>query len=290
MVDVSNGKIRVRKWPRKRGPPKTEAGREHVEWFRQANWATKFWDPMLVSQIIEATAGSPLMPRDLMLQFMAGRAYYLVGESGVKIYPMAAKRDVSESLDVIAQQEGMLMYRGPTFWEPIEQGETGWLLRYGAPGAPPYWSPTGPGGAGWTPIYDGPVDTGVPTMDFTGLESWSDLVLIARGITSSVSEVRFIRGSCDGGSTYFSGASSYQVLGADGTLTGASTWGRTTVASAAARTLYWEIIDKNGAARGAQTNNGRVMLAANTVDPVDAIRIGTGAGNMTGGTVYLGGR
>jgi len=121
MQDVSNGAERSRAWPRDRGKSLHPKTKEQMEWFRQAQWATKYMDPKMLISFKEATAGTPLLPRDMATMMFAGRLFMIDMLDGRKLYSVQVLRDVSESLDVISQTPGHQLIRGPTYWEGVPQ-------------------------------------------------------------------------------------------------------------------------------------------------------------------------
>lgn len=116
--DVSNGVERQRAWPRSRGKITNPTTVEQMEWFRQAQWATKYIDPQIMTTFAQATKGTPLLPRDLATMMFAGRMFYFIFPDGRKMFSVQAKTDVSTSLDAIGQTPGMTLIRGPVYWEP----------------------------------------------------------------------------------------------------------------------------------------------------------------------------
>lgn len=116
MQDVSNGVERQRRWPRDRGKTIPKETREQMEWFRQAQWATKYMDPKMLMTFVRATQDTPLLPRDIATMMFAGRLFNFTTAEGRKIYAMSNKTDVSESLDALSQTEGHTLIRGPEFW------------------------------------------------------------------------------------------------------------------------------------------------------------------------------
>lgn len=146
MYDVSRGVLRARSWPKKRGKPKNQHTIEQNEWFRQAQWATKFWPPALVDQITQAVKGTPLLPRDIMTMQMGNRMFMISTADGRKIYPVIAMTEVSESLDVISQIPGSMLIRGPQFWYGILPGPAGYVLTSTGEDAEPVWAAGGGGG------------------------------------------------------------------------------------------------------------------------------------------------
>ena len=64
MIDVYRGQIRIRKWPRKRGTPKSQQVRDQNDWFRFANNAAKNSPAVMQIDAMEAVVGTGLYPRD----------------------------------------------------------------------------------------------------------------------------------------------------------------------------------------------------------------------------------
>jgi len=146
MVDTFRGTIRVRKWPKKRGPPKSDAQKFWVDWFKQANFLAKYASDMDVKEAMEITAGTGLYPRDVILQAMRGRLYWWVDENGWRWYPVAAINDVSETLDVLAQTIGSVLVRDTDRWRAPPAGTIGDVLTYKGILLPPVWQTPGGGG------------------------------------------------------------------------------------------------------------------------------------------------
>ncbi|MGL5733669.1 MAG: hypothetical protein ACRCYS_02290 [Beijerinckiaceae bacterium] len=116
MQDVSNGAERTRAWPRKRGKSLHPKTKEQMEWFRQAQWATKYMDPKQMVIFSEMTKGTPLLPRDIATMMMAGRLFRFIVEDGRKIYSVQSQNDVSDSLDALSQTIGTTLIRTPEGW------------------------------------------------------------------------------------------------------------------------------------------------------------------------------
>lgn len=70
MVDTVNGKVRVRAWPKKRGPHLPEQTRLQVERFVEAQQLIKQLKGSVMNWFIDATKGSGLYPRDLAMKMM----------------------------------------------------------------------------------------------------------------------------------------------------------------------------------------------------------------------------
>lgn len=139
MIDVCNGVERVRAWPKKRGRnlnPKTQA---QNDLFRECSWAIKYLPGIVQRQCAAAVAGTPLLPRDLMMQILYGRLFAVKLPDGRRIYPMAARQDISESLDILGQVPGMILIRGEDFWEQLALGDPFSLLSVNAAGDAVEW-------------------------------------------------------------------------------------------------------------------------------------------------------
>lgn len=139
MEDISGGKTRVRSWPRKRGKAKTAAEQDRQDKFAAAQLAARYISPQQMVDIINARAGTPLLPRDVVTSIQYNRLAMFVLPDGRRWYPMPAYNDVSECLDTISQTPGDLLIRGTNGWEPIAytppSGTTGPVTAYRAAAA-----------------------------------------------------------------------------------------------------------------------------------------------------------
>lgn len=82
MVDTVNGKVRVRKWPRKRGPNVPEQVKIQNDRFRDAQKLAKLADPGLVNRLRDATKGSGLYPRDVLTKLMLAPPFDITAYDG----------------------------------------------------------------------------------------------------------------------------------------------------------------------------------------------------------------
>jgi hypothetical protein len=99
--------------PTKPGSPRARTAKA----FGAANRACKVTEASWYGEHWAATRGTPLLPRDLMIAFMYGRAITLIDQDGRTIYSMAARADVSKSLDVLGNTPGSKLIRGAQYWE-----------------------------------------------------------------------------------------------------------------------------------------------------------------------------
>lgn len=144
-----------------------------------------------------------------------------------------------------------------------------------------------PGGtaASWT------FSTNVATVNFTGLASYTEIVVLIRGMTLSVSGIRCVRLSTDNGSTYYSGATDYAATDINGLEGTGSMIFLHSTSTTAARTSTFRISAMNlsGCIKALirQENGGSGYLAAST-SPITALQVIPSAGGfITGGSVLV---
>ncbi len=148
MIDTVRGVLRVRRWPKKTGTPKSETQLWWIDWFRQANLLAKYADGMSQVRAKQMTKGSGMYPRDVLLKAMRGRLYFWIDQDGWKWYSVAAQNDISESLDVLAQAIGSVLVRAADRWRAPPPAAIGDVLTYQGITAPAVWLPAGGGGGG----------------------------------------------------------------------------------------------------------------------------------------------
>lgn len=140
---IKDGQEIAAAWPKKRGRIRNPKTADQVEWFRQAQMACKYWPANIYAEIVRATKGTPFMPRDVMTMIMATRLAALDTPDGRTIYPMVARQDISQSLDVLAQVPGSMLYRNEDWWLAIEApSEPGLVLTWQDIAGGPQWLPT----------------------------------------------------------------------------------------------------------------------------------------------------
>lgn len=127
--DLFRGVERARAWRGKQPSNRSAAAKERQDFFRQANMAAKWWSPFLQVQILEAIDGTPFLPRDLPVMIAYGRFASLTLDDGRQIFSMAQRNDISQSLDILAQLPGSMLYRGTDYWEGLNIGAPGQHLQ-----------------------------------------------------------------------------------------------------------------------------------------------------------------
>ena len=139
MLHSRAGQIIARAWPRKRGPATHPNQIRTIDWFRQANKLAKYVDGASMARAIEITLKSGMYPRDVLLSAMKGRLYSWHDRAGKVWHSMQARQDISESLDVLAQDEGSLLVRFSDFWRRVADTTVGDVLTFKGAGIPPEW-------------------------------------------------------------------------------------------------------------------------------------------------------
>jgi len=147
MIDTVRGVIRVRRWPKKPGPPRSAKQLWQMDWFTQANLLAKYADPMSQVAAKEMTKGTGLYPRDVLLKAMAGRLHWWADETGWRWFSMAATQDVSDSLDTVAQVVGSILVRALDRWRTPAPGNLDDVLTLKGVDLIPEWAPAAGAGA-----------------------------------------------------------------------------------------------------------------------------------------------
>lgn len=111
------------------------------QWLKYSAWFYKIQDAYFLEQYQAQAKGLWLQPRDIFTAALAGRLFYLVSPDGRKIFSTAARYDMSESLDVLAQAPGSLLTRGLEFWQAVPPGLPGQVLIFGNQGLPVWANP-----------------------------------------------------------------------------------------------------------------------------------------------------
>lgn len=211
MVDVYRGLIRVRAWPKRRGPPKSAAQRYWVDWFKQANLLAKYVDAATARRAIDLTKGTGMYPRDIILSAMRGRLYWITDKNGKKWFPMAAIQDISETLDILAQTIGDVLVRATDRWRAAGPAlpTIGDALTYQGPAAPPIWAAAGAGASiqnlPATPI----IPDGTQNQYDIDVSSFPEFEITLDAVGFTGADRAWVRFSTDGGASFRAGAADY---------------------------------------------------------------------------------
>lgn len=300
MVDTVRGVIRVRKWPKKYGKPRSAKQQYWVDWFTQANLLAKYADGASQRYAIEVSAKTGRYPRDVLLALMRGRLFWWADQDGWKWHSMAAITDISNSLDILAQSVGSVLVRAVDRWRAPPAGNPGDVLTYNGGALPPTWSPAaGGGGIGQADLPATPiVPDGTQSQYDIDVTNYAELVISFLTVAFSGSSYPLIRLSIDGGLTYKNGATDYQWIYSYHAASGAGSTSafiagyianasghESEVKLTSLRTSHASYV---GLAGRAGTGARAVAGAIRFTGPVTHIRVESSAGhNFTGGEIRI---
>jgi hypothetical protein len=273
-----------------------------MEYFRQVQWAFKLMPGIVQRAFANAVKGTPLMPRDLFLMCISGRLAELQLEDGRRIYPMVAVKDVSNSLDMITQVVGSLLFRGEDGWQAlIAPDEEGQILVSSDNPLAPAWRPVGmvnpSTSLNWTLLGKQIVGAATANILSPVLVGVSEVLVILQNITHNINAADVLRVSVNGGATFFSNAADYYIT-TRATGVPAGTTGGTFISlqATAARSSAIHIpqIKANGAPRAILPLDDdaaqNVFFTGNLVTDISRLQIVPSGGFVTAGTIYWLGR
>lgn len=194
MIDTVHGKMRVRKWPRKRGKKRTPGELRTQKKFAAMQMATKYFAPRLFADLMGMVEGTPLLPRDIMTMMLSGRLFAFILDDGKVLWPMEARTDVSDALDAIANQPGQSLIRGENGWQAFEGGGSGGLSLL-------VDEPIVPEGGAWA------------SPSLFGKDA---IVIVVTGCTATTNAQRALQFSEDDGDSWVDAIDSYAYLDVDG--------------------------------------------------------------------------
>lgn len=272
MIDTVHGKVRIRAWPRKRGKPKTPDQAHRQTKFAMAQLASKFVSPQQMVDVMNARAGTPILPRDVFTSLFYGRLAAFIMTNGKVIWPMAARTDVSDALDVITQTPGYFLRRGNAGWEGVAQ----------------------PSSLGFRLIQDEMITAPTPAWISDDLTGLSILFILGTQLTASASTTRTFGVSMDHGLNWLQSTGDYTAWQEDGVIANGSSIGGTSVASAAARNCALAVIGLDSSRPSLALNVQRftAYTIAGQNAPITNIRVQprsgtTPTGNLTGGRITI---
>lgn len=141
-----------------------------------------------------------------------------------------------------------------------------------------------------TGVYDFAVDGAKLNIDFVGLASFNELLVVARGLTDGTSGQRALYVSVDNGASFFTTSGNYKNVTFDGVEVNSTAFAFHDTASTAARSFAAHVLNTKGAVKICHCSVatvGQHIFDASASD-INAIRIANaGGGNITGGTVRV---
>lgn len=143
-----------------------------------------------------------------------------------------------------------------------------------------------------TGVYDFAVDGAKANIDFIGLASFNELLIVCRNLTNGTSGVRQVQVSVDNGSSFYTASGDYVTITTAGVEAASTALAFHATAATAARSLVAQLSNTKGTEKFCQYNGTlpQSLFVASASD-INAIRVSnSGGGNMTGGTVRVYGR
>lgn len=296
---VAYGQERVSIWPPKRGKATRAKTKEQNDWFREASWAAKFLDPKTTKILMEWRKGTPILPRDLAFAMFAGRLFSIHMRDGRKIYSVAAQKDISDSLDVLGQLPGSMLWRTDLQWTFVPPPPADrYYLRSREPGEVPEWVAQGVAGFGrWFELahWDAAVDGAVPSV-VADIRDYNSALIMFQNVGSAGSAWRAVQVSTDNGVTYHDVSGDYQNVSNTGTPSAARSaiLHSTTSTSGRFGTAIIENTNDNRQGKPIITpGDGLKYFTANDL-PITHVRAiawtGSALSNLTSGRVQILGR
>lgn len=152
---TSRGQAVVQGWPKPMTRAQYQRKKPDMTAFAICQWNFHYLTEREASEWISTSRATPYLPRDLYTQNAFGRLWAIQFPDQPTVYPMTARIDASEGLDLIANKPGQMIFRGDEIWEPLPWGNAGEVLKSQGPNAAPEWLPESGGGGGtglpWTP-------------------------------------------------------------------------------------------------------------------------------------------
>lgn len=155
------------------------------------------------------------------------------------------------------------------------------------------------GGAAWalagtgqtaTGVYDFAVDGAKANIDFVGLGSYNELLVICNALTTTVTGVRQAVVSVNGGSTFYNASGDYITISAAAAEANGTGFNHSQANATAGRPLVFHILNTKGPRKVAfcPISTGSITEFIASASDIDALRIlNVGGGNINGGTVRV---
>lgn len=149
---TDRGQHVVQVQPPKASAPQLRRLAPYINSFRFIQELFHYQTPQEIESWLQTTRNSPFMPRDLYTAHAYGRLFSLLVPGYREIFPVTARRDTSENIDLLARKPGQLLLRGTDLWKPLPWGTATQILQSQGPNKPPIWADnTGGGGGGSLP-------------------------------------------------------------------------------------------------------------------------------------------
>lgn len=150
--------------------------------------------------------------------------------------------------------------------------------------------------AGWVLVDTEVIGGSVANVDFTGLAGYADFLIVTRNITKSSSGLTVLQVSVDNGSSFYTTSGDYVFVpqtGAEANNPYFASFHITNATAARSGAVQLPGAGVNGGVKvsvpltaGSGSGDGGRFFVAST-SPINALRVLSSAGNLTGGTIYL---
>lgn len=187
MIDITNGQVRLRAWPKPRGKKATPAQQRVRDTFAIAQWLWNYLTPEQQRWLLHVTQNTPLLPRDILTALIFNRFANILLPDGRIAYPMPFRAETSAALDTITQTVGHILVRGANGWEGQEPS----------------------GGAGWQLLLDQSYIGTRTETELTGLEDFSEIRVFTTSWNTDGNFQRRARVAMAPTGPYLTGASDY---------------------------------------------------------------------------------
>lgn len=196
-------------------------------------------------------------------------------------------KSLSDVLDFIGSAaHGDILYRDSAGWARLGAGTAGQVLQTNGASADPTWvTPSSSGQGPWTSVASGTFSGSVVSV--TGLAAYNEIMIVLNAATLSSSGIRIVTVSTNNGSSYFTSSGNYIHVNADGTTASRSNIEMHTTATTSGRSCYCHIVNTEGQRKVIYTATTDHWFVGDTSNDIDAIQIGSTAGNLNGGTYQV---
>lgn len=222
----------------------------------------------------------------------------LVAGSGIDLSPSGNIADgvtisaqVQAILDQLSTTQGAVLFRGAADWEALAPGTAGDFLKTNGAGADPEWGAAGGGGgSAWTLIGSTVIAAPTATIEFD-LTGYNEVIVVIDAVTTTVTSIRNVQVSVNGGSTWIT---TYNNIDANGAV-GSAAFLQTTSSVSGVRSSLTRLLLAAPYIYFMQNRNISGIIGASP-NTINRVRIGAGNTsvfsntNMTAGTVSAFGR
>ena len=144
----SQGQFIAAKWPEPKSAAWLRKNKIKAQGFRQVQQFFRYLPPWEHDVYVSMSEGGPFLPRDFWTMNTYQRFLAIERFDGSLLVPERSQIDVSESLDILGNPIGGILYRDAPYWKALDPGNADDVLTSNGPGAAPSWKPASGGGGG----------------------------------------------------------------------------------------------------------------------------------------------